>query len=323
MRSVALDLGARKVAYCEVFEQRVVQRRTTTSLLALEDLLGPSQPPARVAIEACREAWAIGTTLREWGNEPVLVDTTRSRQLGIGQHGRKTDRIDAEVLALALERGTIPVAHMLSPHRQQLRLELGIRRALVESRAQYVTTARGIIRAEGGRLAPCETRTFVERARRADFADALHSRIEPLLCVLEQVQQQLVGVEVRIEQLCAEEPTIRLLTTVPGVGVIVASAFVSVLDEAGRFHNAHQVEAYLGLVPSERSSGDRRRLGSITKQGNSYMRALLVQAAWRLLCLEKTGDPLARWARVVSERRGNRVAVIALARRLAGVLWAM
>jgi transposase len=94
-----------------------------------------------------------------------------------------------------------------------------------------------------------------------------------------------------------------------------------VIDEAGRFGDAHSVQAYLGLVPCEDSSGGRRRLGSITKQGNSYARAMLVQAAWSVLRCGDESDPLVRWGHAVGERRGKRIAVIALARRLAGVLW--
>ncbi|MEO8185669.1 MAG: transposase [Deltaproteobacteria bacterium] len=127
MRKVALDLGAKKTTYCEVFEGQVVRRATVSEIETLRSLLGPEEPTAQVAIEACREAWHVHDLLRSWGNEVVLVDTTRSRRLGIGQHGRKTDRIDAEVLARALERGGIPVAHVLSPHRRELRRQLGIR----------------------------------------------------------------------------------------------------------------------------------------------------------------------------------------------------
>ena len=123
MRKVALDLAERKISYCEVESGKAIVRRTASSLSLLRDLLGPGRPPARVAIEACREAWHVHAVLEKWGNEVLLVDTTRVRQLGIGQHGRKTDRIDAEVLALAVERGTIPEAHVLSPARQRLRLE--------------------------------------------------------------------------------------------------------------------------------------------------------------------------------------------------------
>src|SRR5688500_4798911 len=143
MRNVALDLGVKKTTYCEVVDGKVVERGTVSSVMSLEPLLGPAAPPARVAIEACREAWFVHSLLTQWGNDVLLVDTTRSAKLGIGQHGRKNDRIDAEVLARAVERGGIPLAHVLSPHRQDLRRQLGIRRALVETRAQYIVTIRG------------------------------------------------------------------------------------------------------------------------------------------------------------------------------------
>jgi hypothetical protein len=101
MRSVALDLGAKKIAYCEVSGETVIDRKMVDSLPSLEPMLGPSAKPARVAIEACREAWFVHATLTAWGNEVLLVDTTRSRRLGIGHPRGKNDRIDAEVMARA------------------------------------------------------------------------------------------------------------------------------------------------------------------------------------------------------------------------------
>jgi transposase len=323
MRNVALDLAARKIAFCEVREGHVVERRTVGSLDTLDDLLGERCPPARVVIESCREAWHLHAVLTKRGHEVVVVDTTRVKQLGIGQHGRKTDRIDAEILARALERGHIPVAHVLSPQRQILRLELGIRKALVETRSQYITTVRALVRAHGERLPTCDANRFLRRAREARLSDTTRTLVEPLLCLIGAVEEQQLAVEQRIDRLCAKEPIVQQLTTVPGVGTIVAAAFVSVIDDAHRFRHAHQVGSYLGLVPNEDSSGDRRRLGAITKRGNTYMRFLLVQAAWALSRCRNVDDPLRRWALSLAERRGKRIAMVALARRLAGLLWAM
>ena len=111
------------------------------------------------------------------------------------------------------------------------------------------------------------------------------------------------------------------LRTAPGVATVVSTAFVSVIDDAERFKNAHQVQSYIGLVPSEDTSV-HRRLGHITKQGNSYLRAMLVQAAWSVLRM-KGDDPLKVWGLSIAKRRGNSVAAVAVARRLAGILWAM
>src|SRR5215468_10302672 len=122
---------------------------------------------------------------------------------------------------------------------------------------------------------------------------------------------------------CAREPVVQQLCTAPGVSLIVAAAFVSVIDQARRFNNAHQVESYLGLVPSEDTTGGRQRLGRITKAGNPYLRALLVQAAWSVLRQRNADDPLKRWGEAIVARRGKPIAAVAIARRLAGVLWAM
>ena len=321
MRKIALDLGVRKTSYCEVQNGQVIQRATVASVETLWSLLGPERLPAVVAIEACREAWHVHDLLKTWGNEVVLVDTTRSRRLGIGQHGRKTDRIDAEVLALALERGGIPAAHVLSPHRRELRRWLNVRRGLVESRAQLVTTCRGLAREQGLLFLKCQTQLFARNARKVKHV-AL-AVIEPLLCVLDALGPELERVEAKLAELCETEPVVKLLMTAPGAGPTVAAAFVSVIDDARRFRSSHQVESYVGLVPSENSSGGKQRLGSISKRGNRYLRALLVQGSWSILRNADRQDPLRLWAEAVAERRGKKIAVIALARRLVGVLWAM
>ncbi len=320
MRSVALDLG-RKITFCEVAGEKVMRRATVASFGDLERLLGPRTAPAKVAIEACREVWHVERRLREWGHEPLVVDTTRVKQLGVGHHNRKTDRIDAEVLARAVEKGSVPLAHVLSPHRQALRMQLGVRRGLVETRANHVTMVRGLARAYGVRLPSCAVEDFARQVEGVALGEELRQLVAPLLEVIRLLDPQIMRMDGKLETLCAAEPVVLRLCTAPGVGLIVAAAFVSVIDEAKRFRHAHQVEAYLGLVPSEHTSV-HRRVGSITKQGNSYLRALLIQGAWCIL-RSRGQDPLALWARAIAQRRGKRIAVVALARRLVGVLWAM
>ena len=323
MRKVALDLGAKKTTYCEVADGQVVQRTTVTQVESLEPLLGPEQPPATVAIEACREAWYVHDLLISWGNQVLLVDTTRSKQLGVGRHGRKTDRLDAEVLARAVEEGRIPLAHVLTPERRELRRLLNIRRYLVEARAQGVTTARGVARESGVKLPNCDSANFPAHVRKRMTTEPQLQVIEPLLMTLDIVTEQLANVEAELAHLLAAEPVIQKLSTVPGVGPIVAAVFVSVVDDAKRFHRAHQLESYLGLVPGENSSGGKRRIGAITKKGNPYLRAMLVQASWSLARSASPDDPLRVWYEATAERRGKRIAVVALARKLAGVLWAL
>lgn len=318
MRNVALDLGNR-ITYARAEGGSIVERAVFESLDAAFSRIG-KETPSRVVIEASREAWFVHDTLTRWGHEVFIADTTRVREVGIGHHKRKNDRIDAGVLALALEKGNIPRAHVLSPARRKLREQLGLHRSFTDTRASYAIQVRGLLRARGIRLPECRVSCLPRIV--TDFCTEPHRELlKPLTRGIEQTTLLLAEVDVELERLAAEEPAILRLKTVPGVATIVACAFVAVIDDPKRFQRAHQVEAYVGLVPSENTSG-RRRLGSITKEGNSYLRAMLIQAAWSVI-RSRQSSPLKTWALAVQRRRGKRIAVVALARRLVGVLWAI
>ena len=120
------------------------------------------------------------------------------------------------------------------------------------------------------------------------------------------------------------QSTPKLLSTAPGVGPVVSTAFVATLDEAQRFNGAHQVESFLALVPSEKSSGEKQHRGAITRAGSRRMHGLLVQSAWTLLRSRSTKTAKLRdWAAKIALRRGKNVAGGGVARRLAGILFAM
>jgi transposase len=320
-----LDLGARHIAWCEVVDGKVVRRGSVRRLPELEPLLGPQTAPAQVAFEACREGWHVHDTLQRWGKTPLMLDTTRIRRIGVGHHGRKNDAIDAEAVAIALDTGRVPLAHVLSPERRALRAKLSIRGELVDMRARQVTLLRGLARAAGMLVDSSSTDNFLARLREARLDDATRAPMAPLIATLTVAQEQLALVDAEVAEIARGDSIIRLCATVPGVAVIVAATFVSVIDEAKRFRNAHAVSAYLGLVPGERTTGgpDKQRLGAITKHGNTHARRMLVQSAWQILRAGDADDPLCRWASNLAKTRGKKIAVVALARKLAGVLWAM
>ena len=179
------------------------------------------------------------------------------------------------------------------------------------------------MREQGGKIPSCTTGNFVRRVGERKPAPSVVELIEPLLALVQGIDTQLGNTDEQLAVLCAKEPIVALLTTTPGVGTVIAASFISVVDEAKRFHSAHQLESYVGLVPNEDTSGGKRRLGAISKEGNSYLRSLLVQAAWTIVRSSDKNDPLYLWAKKLEQRRGKRIAVVALARRLVGVLWAM
>jgi transposase len=324
MRMVGLDLGVRKISLCEVSGQKVVCRATVEGVSGLERWLGPGTSRARVVFEACRTAWHVHQQLLDWGHEPVMLDTTRSRGYGIGGRGRKNDRNDAEAIAMLAERGHYPQAHVLSVARQRLRHLTLARRALIETRANLATTIRGICTAEGVTVPACAPERLAHVLAASPVPELLQPAVQPLAQALAATEQQLCTLDERLHALVQEDSSMLRLMTVPGVAEVCAAAFVSVLDDAARFRNAHQVAAYLGLVPAQDASGDRNRLGHITKHGNKYARTLLVESAHVILNLKTLAlDPLRLWAKSVEERRGRKIAAVALARRLAGVLWAI
>lgn len=110
----------------------------------------------------------------------------------------------------------------------------------------------------------------------------------------------------------------------PGVGLVTATSFVSTLDDAARFAGAKEARAYLGLVPSERSSGERQQRGHISKAGPSRARHMIVEAAWCIIRRRNSRNAgLHDWAVAIAARRGASIAAVALARKLAGILYAM
>jgi transposase len=148
--------------------------------------------------------------------------------------------------------------------------------------------------------------------------------LSPLCRVIEVLDHELVIADAQFEQLVASDPIVTRLTTLPSIGPITASAFVAALDVASRFERAGQVTSYLGLVPQEYSSGEKQRRGCVMRSAHPQVQSLLVQAAWRI---RRSTDPrtatFRMWAQGVARRRGTKVAMVALARRLARTLFAM
>ena len=179
------------------------------------------------------------------------------------------------------------------------------------------------MREQGGKIPSCTTGNFVRRVGERKPAPSVVELIEPLLALVQGIDTQLGNTDEQLAVLCAQEPIVALLTTTPGVGTVIAASFISVVDEAKRFHRAHQLESYVGLVPNEDTSGGKRRLGAISKEGNSYLRSLLVQAAWTIVRRSDKNDPLYLWAKKLEQRRGKRIPIVVDARASATLLHAL
>jgi transposase len=166
--------------------------------------------------------------------------------------------------------------------------------------------------------------TLPKRVRQwyAASSETIPTYVERQLVAIEQMNELVKQATKEVERWAERDPVCVRLMTVPGVGPVTSLRFVAAVDRLERFAGAHLLQAYLGLTPGEDSSSERRRLTSITKAGPNAVRWTLVQAAWSAL-RTRPDDPMCQWAQSIALRRGVRIAIVALARKLAGILFAL
>ena len=261
--------------------------------------------------------WVAGM-LRELGAQVVVVNPNRVRL--IAESRKKTDRVDARLLAELLRLGAAPEVHVPSEQARQTRAQLSVRRQLVRQRTALVNQARGLLRSWGVSVQARGLGTL-EGWKKVLRRKELPLYVKELLAVLggvfEQLSEALEGMKVRLNYEAKQDERVERLQTIPGVGMVSALTLVAAVDQVERFHKAKQLVGYLGIVPSVRASGEREEQGRITRQGRSEVRAVWIQAAHALArSRQPAARPLQRWLHRVAYRRGLRTALVALARRM-------
>jgi len=304
-------------------EGELIEKRIKTGRETFTQLLGRCAP-SRILIEASTESEWVARTLEALGHEVVVADPNFSLMYAMRSKRVKTDRRDARALAEACRLGAYRQAHRPSDKQRRTKNLLAVREVLVRTRARYICVSKSLLRAEGLRLESRDAQRFAIHLAQLALPEGLRATLAPLLTVLESLNAEIARSDAALQELTRSDAVVRRLCNVPGVGPVTAVSFVATLDEASRFASAKQVRAYLGLVPSEYSSGERQRRGRLTKAGNARMRYLLVEAAWALLRDQSEGTARLRaWAGGIARRRGRLVAAVALARKLAGILYAI
>jgi len=324
MENIGIDVHKVESQICILTEgSEVIERRIRTQRERFAAVFGV-RAPARILIEASTESEWVARCLEELGHEVVVADPNFAAMYATRSRKVKTDRRDARTLAEACKLGAYRPAHRTSERQRQLRARLAVREVLVRTRTRYISLVDALLRSEGYRIRSGVAESFGRRVEELALGGRLKSEIAPLLAVLLGLNKQVAWLDSRLEQLAESDQTIGRLCSAPSVGPVTAAAFASTIDEPRRFRGPHQVEAYLGLTPSEMSSGEKQRKGSITKAGNGRLRYLLVQVALSILRLRSPRtEALRDWAERIAARRGKKIAVVALARRVTGILYAM
>lgn len=318
MEHLAIDLGKRESQICLRSENGVILREGKVPTPKLEEEL--RGPPCRVIVETCTEAFGVADAALSLGHQIRVVPATLSRALGVGARKLKTDQRDARALSEASCRMDLPSVHIPSSWARETKSLCGMRDALVHSRTMQINTVRAWLRAKRLHLSPGSAPTFTIRVRQE--GGEIPEFVERELQAIDALTAGVKNADKEVEARAKAHPVCRRLLTIPGVGPLTVLAFVAAVDEVSRFSTAAELESYLGLTPGENSSSDRKRRTSITKAGSSHVRWLLVESCWAMR-RTKPGAPMVLWANRIALRRGKLIALIAMARKLAGVMYAM
>ena len=273
----------------------------------------------RVGMEASGHARWFERLLSELQMELWIGDAAEIRTKRVRK--QKTDRQDAQLILRLLVEDRFPRIWVPSGENRDLRQLLWHRHRMVQARTRIMNQLQAVALNEGLRskkkLWRERGREQLEAFRLAPWASR---RRRDLLELLDRLNPMIAELSQAIEQEVEKCPEARRLMTHPGVGPLTALAFVLIMGNANRFHCGKQVASYVGLVPLEESSGNRRRLGHITKQGNSMLRFLLVEAAQ--VTVRSVPEWRSRYFHLAM-RRGRKTAKVAMARRLAVRLYWM
>jgi transposase len=300
----------------------VLHRRVATRRDALNTLFN-GRPPMRILLESGSESEWVAQHLEAMGHEVIVADPNYAPMYAQRTRRIKTDKRDVAALADANRLGIYRVAHRVSADQRAVRRQLQVRAQFVQMRTQAINLLRGQVRSEGLRLRTGRAESIVTRYEALDVPEALRCILQPVIDLLTALQPLIADADAGANQSAKADPVTVRLMTAPGVGPITALNFRATLDTVARFPGPGAVVAYLGLVPQEDSSGEHHRKGPITKVGPAHVRAVLVQACWNIWRSPRGSATLHAWVRRLGDRRGKRVAIVALARRLARILFAM
>jgi transposase len=321
--TIGMDLGDRTSRYCIL---------DGDGELVKEGIVGSANPALKQTfgqIGKCRIALEVGThspwvsrSLKAMGHE-VIVANPRQLKL-ITESSRKDDRVDAEMLArLARVDPKLlrPIRHRGEAAQMDL-MAIRARAALVEARTSLVNAVRGFSKTSGERLAGCDADQMgVEKA--SELPKTLQEVLKPLLEQVEALTAAIKECDRKLEQIAKDKyPETTLLRQVSGVGILIALTFVLTVEDKKRFEHSRDVGCYVGLRPKRSDSGESQPQLRITKEGDSYLRKLLVQGAHHVMSERSPDTDLKRWGMKLAARGGKNAkkrAIVAVARKL-GIL---
>src|SRR5580692_10240182 len=322
--TIGMDLGDRSSNYCVLDEagEILLEQKLATTPEAMKQTF-EKIPRSLIAMETGTHSPWVSRLLKELGHE-VLVAHAQKVEL-ISKSNRKDDRHDARTLA-RLARIDPELLGPIRHRSAKAQIHLTVIRAraeLVSARTALVNAARGLAKSYGERLRKCGTQQ-VSRELAAELSVELPEVLEPLLQEVESLNERIKQYDARMEKIAQEVyPEVFLLKQVKGVGTQIALTYILTIEDPYRFPKSREVGCFLGLKPGRRNSGKSEPQKKISKEGDRYLRTMMVQGAHYILGPFGEDSDLRRWGLKLAERGGKNAkkrAVVAVARKLAVLL---
>lgn len=285
------------------------------------------QPRATVVMEACGSAHYWARRIGQLGHQVVLLPPFLVKPY---IRRNKTDRADAKGILEAYRNEEIRPVPVKTVAQQVLTSLHRLRSGWMRERTARINALRGLLR-ELGFFVPVGAKeivpavsTLIEDAD-ADLPDALRPALADACEEIRQIEARVKRVERQLEAMAEQLPAVALLLTIPGIGLLTATALVAFIGNAQRFPSGRHFASYIGLTPREYSSGLRQRLGHISKRGDRYLRTLLIHGARSVLLHARTAQPdrLRTWAHALNHDRPHNKVAVAVANKLARLAWAV
>lgn len=322
---IGIDLAKKVIQVCGVNQAGKQELNKTIKREKLVLFLA-QYPGAPIAMEACYSSNYWGRTLQRLGHEVLLIPPIHVKPF---VKGNKNDRNDAFAITEAARRPHLQCVQPRTLEQTDLIQVHKLRDRRVAARNALTNQVRGLLSEYGFFLPKGRSSLYAALTELMDSDDARLTESVKLLIsdvVLEwrMLDKAIKRHDKRIEKQAKDSEETRRLMTLKGVAHVTATAFNAAVGDGTAYKNGRHCAANLGLVPKENSSGGEQKLGGITHRGNKYLRRLLVQGAWSVLRnVDKSNDKLSIWAKQVMNRRGKHKAVVAVANKMARILWAM
>jgi len=322
--TIGLDLGDKTSRYCMLDQDgnETKEAGVATTKKSLTALFGKLRR-SRIALEAGTHSPWVSRLLESLGHEVIVANPRRVRS--ISESNRKDDKRDARFLA-RLGRVDVqllfPIRHRGERAQQHL-VTIRCRAALVDSRTGLINTVRGQAKSYGERIGGCDA-DQMRKEKLSALPEGLRVALEPVVESVEQMTEKIHGYDQQLAEIAREEyPETALLEQISGVGLLIALTYILTLDDPSRFERSRDVGAYLGLRPKRKESGKSQPQLSITKEGDVYLRRLLVQGAHYIMGSRGPDTDLKRWGLKLAgngSKKAKKRAVVGVARKLAVLL---